>query len=214
MRQGMTIILLVSACAARAFGLGFSYGGGALLHFSPVTFNGTYGTTSSQVTGLVSATAMQFFDATYVELHVGYTLIRGSTEPAAVSTTTAFAALLTGLTIGASVKYPFDLGPVAIFPIVGVDYTFNLGYSDDKGNDLKAGLAGPRSALDELWVRGGLGVDVNFGRLFLRPVLLVGFTPFNPGGAPTLTSTHPTGSITLDRGPFSVDLNILFGCRF
>jgi hypothetical protein len=157
---------------------------------------------------------MQFFDATWFELHVGYTLVRGSTEPAAVSTTTGFAAIVQGLTFGASVKYPFDLGPVAIFPIVGIDYTLNLGYSDDKGDDLKGGIAGPQSALDELWVRAGLGVDVNFGRLFLRPVLSAGFMPLNLGGVPTVTSTHPTGSITLDRGAFSVDLNLLFGVRF
>ena len=206
--------LLLFLSAIGAFGLGFSYGGGTQLHFSPVTFNGNYSSTASQVTGLVSSSAMQFFDATYIEIHVGYMLVRGSTEPAAVSTTSGFAAILQGLTFGVSVKYPLELGPVSLFPIAGVDYTLNLGYSDDKGNDLKAGLAGSPSALDEVWVRGGLGADVGVGRLFSRPVLLVGFMPFNVGGVPTLTSIHPTGSITLDRGAFSVDLSILVGCRF
>jgi hypothetical protein len=210
----LPIILLLFASAAGASGLGLAYGGGILIHFSPVTFNGTYNATGSQVTGLVSVTNMQFFDATYFELHVGYTLVRGSTEPAAVSTTTGFAALLTGLSFGASVKYPIVFGPIAIFPIVGIDYVLNLGYSDDKGDDLKSGLSSSPSALDELWVKGGLGVDVNLGPLFLRPVLFVGFMPLNLGGVPTLTSTHPTGIITLDRGAFSVDLNLLFGVRF
>ena len=209
----LPFLLLLCGSAASAFSLGFSYGGGTLIHFSPGTFRGTYSGTDSRVTSLVTLTTMQFIDATYVEFHVGYTLMRGSTEPAAASTTTAFAALLTGLSFGGAVKYPFVFGPVAIFPLIGFDYLMNLTYSDDKSDDLKDGLAGRRSALNELWVRGGVGVDVSFGNFFLRPVLLFGFMPFNIGGVPTLSSTHPTGSITLDRGVYSVALNLLFGCR-
>jgi hypothetical protein len=209
----LPFFLLLCGSAAGAFGLDLSYGGGALIHFSPGTFRGTYSGTDSQVTNLVTLTTLQFIDATYVELHVGYTLMRGSTEPAAASTTTAFAVMLTGLSFGGAVKYPFMIGPVVIFPLLSVDYVMNLTYSDDKGDDLKQGLAGHRSGLNELWVRGGVGVDFSFGRFFLRPVLLVGFMPFQTGGVPTLSSTHATGSITLDRGIYSVDVNLLFGCR-
>jgi len=63
-------------------------------------------------------------------------------------------------------------------------------------------------------VKGGVGFDIFPGTLFLRPVLLVGFMPFNLGGVPTLSSTQPTGLITLDRGVFTVEFDLLFGCRF
>jgi hypothetical protein len=162
----------------------------------------------------VSVSSIQFFDATYVQLHIGYSLNRGSTEPTAASTSTGFAALLAAVSFGAAVKYPIVIGPVAVFPIAGVEYRLNLSYTDDKGNDLKAGLSGPRSALNELWLKGGVGMDVSFGGLFLRPIVLVGFMPLGIGGAATLSSTHPTGSLSLARGTLSVDLDILFGCRF
>ena len=210
----LPLILWMLGTAAGVFGLGFSYGGGTSLDFSPVTFDGTYAGTESRVTSFVSLTAMQFFDAKYVLLHIGYTLNRGSTEPAATSTTTGFAALLTGLSFGVAVKYPFVIGPVDVFPLIGAEYKLNLTYTDDKDDDLKSGLGGSRSALDELWVKGGVGVDVYFGNFFLRPILLVGFMPFNLGGASTLSSIHPTGSISLGRGVFTVDLNLLLGCRF
>jgi len=116
---------------AAAFGLGFSYGGGGSFNISPVMFNGTYSASTSEVTSQVSVTSRQFFDATYVLLEIGYALNRGSTEPTAASTSTSFAAVLTGLSVGASVKYPFELGPVAIFPIAGVEYVRNLTYTDD-----------------------------------------------------------------------------------
>ncbi len=210
----LPFIFWMFVSAAGAFGLGFSYGGGIALDFSPVTFTGTYSGTESQVTSSVSVTTMQFFDATYVLLQLGYSLNRGSTEPAAASTTTGFAALLTGLSFGVAVKYPIVIGPITVFPLVGAEYKLNLTYSDDKGDDLKSGLGGPGSALDELWVKGGLGVDIFPGSLFLRPMLLVGFMPFNLGGVPTLSSTQPTGFITLDRGVFTIEFDLLLGCRF
>jgi hypothetical protein len=196
--------------ASHCFGLGFSYGGGGALVFSPVTFSGSYAGTPSSVTSGVSVASMQFLDATYFQVSIGYMVNRGSTEPTAASTTTAFAAVLTGVSFGAAVKYPFSIGPVAVFPIISAEYRLNLTYTDDKGNDLKAGLGGSSSALDELWVKGGAGVDVSFGDLFLRPLVLVGFMPFSPAG---VTATHSTGTVSLDRGSFSVDVLLLFGVR-
>ena len=201
--------------ATHAFGLGFAYGGGGSFNISPVTFNGTYSAvTSLPVTSEVSLTARQFFDATYVMVEVGYAINRGSTEPTAVSTSTAFAAVLTGFSVGASVKYPFELGPVAIFPIAGVEYVRNLSYTDDKGNDLKATLAGPSSALDELWLKAGAGIDVYLGPIFLRPLVEAGFNPLSPGLSTTWTSTHATGTLTIGTGSFVVQISLLVGVRF
>lgn len=205
------LALLACLAPGGASALGLAYGGGGALNFSPVTFDGTYSSAASQVTSQVSATSLQFFDATYVMVQVGYVLNRGSTEPTAASTTTAFAAVLTGLSLGVSAKLPIRIGPVAVFPIVGAEYVLNLSYTDDKGDDLKASLSGPAAALNELWLKGGVGVDVFLGDLFLRPVVMGGFKPF---GAATVTSTHPTGSITLGFGSYTIDVYVLFGYRF
>jgi hypothetical protein len=213
MTRRLPLLLWLAYVTPGAFGLGLSYGGGVSLDFSPVNFNGTYTGTTSQVTSVVSVTAMQYFDATWFELSVGYYLNRGSTEPTTVSTSTGFAALLTGFSFGAAVKYPIVFGPVTVFPIIGAEYKLNLTYMDDKGNDLKAGLTGPSSALDELWVKGGIGADLASGRIFFRPILMIGFMPLTLGGAPVLSATHPTGTLTLGRSVFTVDLDLLFGCR-
>ena len=206
--------LAMMLCAAGAFGLGLSYGGGGSFNISPVTFSGTYSSVTEEVTSHVSLASRQFLDATYFVLEIGYALNRGSTEPTAAATSSAFAAVLTGVSFGASLKYPFDLGPVALFPIVGVEYVRNLSYTDDKGNDLKHTLAGPRSALDELWLKGGAGLDIYVGPIFLRPLVEAGFKPLSAGSSSSWTSTHPTGSTTITLGSFTVEISLLFGVRF
>ena len=196
-------------CAAGA--LDFSYGGGLSLNFSPVTLTGSYSGTISQVTSQASSTALQFFDATYAMVQVGYFINRGSTEPGSTSSSTAFAAVLTGLSLGVSLKLPIRIGPIEVFPIAGVEYVLNLTYADDKGDDLKGSLAASRSALDELWLKGGIGVDIFFGGLFVRPMVTAGFKPYS---VVAVDSTHPTGTITLAPGTWTIDACVLFGCRF
>jgi hypothetical protein len=136
---------------------------------------------------------------------------RGSTEPTAASTTNAFAAVLTGLSLGVYAKYPFTLGPVAIFPIVGVEYVLNLTWMDDKGYDLRAGLSTPASSLNELWLKGGVGVDVFLGDLFVRPQVMGGLKPL---GAASVSASHPTGSLALAFSSYTIDVVVLFGYRF
>jgi hypothetical protein len=214
MRRQLLLALGMLLCAAGAFGLGFAYGGGGSFTISPVTFEGTYSSTTSKVTSQVSVSARQFLDATYFLVEIGYALNRGSTEPTAVATSTAFAAVLTGVSFGAAVKYPFELGPVALFPIVGVEYVLNLSYTDDKGNNLKSSLSGPRTALNELWLKAGAGADIYLGPIFLRPLVEAGFKPLSPGGSSSWTSTHPTGTITVALGSYTVDISLLVGVRF
>ena len=206
-------VLLLASCfaPAGAGALGLSYGGGGSLNFSPVTFNGTYGSTQSQVTSQVSSTSIQFFDATWFMVQVGYVLNRGSTEPTSAPTSTAFAAVLTGLSLGISAKLPIRIGPVEVFPILGVEYVLNLTYTDDKGDDLRAALSVPASSLDELWLKGGLGIDVLLGGLFVRPMLVAGY---KPRGAPPVTATPAAGSLTLSPAVYTIDVYVLFGYRF
>jgi hypothetical protein len=216
--RAAALALLWTVLAPRVSGLGLAYGGGGALHFSPMTFSGVYGIgtgnppsgTVSQVTSQVSAASLQFFDATYVLFQLGLLLDRGSTEPGAASTTNNFAATLTGLSLGVCAKYPFMLGPVTIFPVVGVEYVLNLTFADDKGDDLRAGLSSPGSSLNELWLKGGLGMDVFLGDLFVRPMVMGGFKPF---GAASVSTTHPTGSLALSFSSYTIDVFVLFGYR-
>jgi len=205
----MAAVLCLPACAVGA--LGFSYGGGLALNFSPVTFNGTYSGTTSQVTSQAASTSVQFLDATYAVLQIGYFLNRGSTQPASADVPNPFSAVLTGLSLGVAAKLPIRIGPVEVFPILGVEYVLNLTYADDKGDDLKSTLSTSQWDLSELWLKGGVGVDILFGSLFVRPMVVAGVKPY---AVSTMDSTHPTGSVSLTLGYWKVDAVILFGCRF
>jgi len=205
------LLLAPGAPPASAAPLGLAYGGGGSISFSPVSFNGTYSSATSQVTSQVSSTSIQFFDATYAFVQVGYFLNRGSTEPTSAPTATEFAAVLTGLSFEVCLKLPIRIGPVSVFPVVGAEYALNLSYTDDKGDDLKASASPGTAALNELWLKGGVGVDIFLGDLFMRPMVMGGFNPF---GAAAVTSTHPTGSLTLGFGSYTIDVYLLFGYRF
>jgi len=211
-------VLVVLCCLLPrgAGALGLSYGGGLGLNFSPVTFTGTYSSIISQVTSQASSTTVQFFDATYALLQVGYVINRGSTEPGSTSSATAFAAVLTGISVEVSLKLPVRLGPVEIFPIAGVEYVLNLTYTDDKGHNLRDVLAAPGRSLDELWLKGGIGVDIFLGGLFVRPMVMAGFKPYavQAVDATLPTSTPPPDTINLALGSWTIDACILFGYRF
>ncbi len=210
----LLVALVALGFAVNVDALGFfAYGGGGSLDFSRVQFSGTYDSNLSEVTSALSVNAKQFFDATYVQLAIGYGFTRGSTEPAASTSTENFATFVTQLSFSALLKFPFVIGPVAIFPLAGVEYKLNLTWSDDKDNNLKKGLNGPKSDLDELWLKGGVGIDIMFGSFFIRPEILVGFTPFSPGGT-TLLSDHATGTISMARASFTLDVDLFFGVRF
>ncbi|HET6451071.1 MAG TPA: hypothetical protein VFI08_07150 [Spirochaetia bacterium] len=214
MGRRLRAVLAFGLCATGAFSLGLAFGGGGSFDISPVTLQGTYSSTTTEVRSEVSLTARQFLDFTYGMVEIGYALNRGSTEPTAAATSTAFAAVLTGVSFTAALKYPFELGPVALFPMVGAEYVLNLGYTDDKGNNLKSTLAGPASALNELWLKGGLGLDVYLGPIFVRPIVEAGFKPLVSGRSSSWTSTQATGTTTITLGTFTVDIELLVGVKF
>jgi hypothetical protein len=60
-------------------------------------------------------------------------------------------------------KYPIQLGTFALYPILGMEYDFNLTYTDENGNDLKAGLSDTgKTMLDRLYAKAGLGFEYAF----------------------------------------------------
>ena len=84
------------------------------------------------------------------------------------------------LNAGAFGKYPFDLGRVTAFPLLGLDYEMSVSakvnlangneYYFDGGNGHHAA-----NALSALWVKFGGGADFAFGQtLYLRGELLYG----------------------------------------
>jgi hypothetical protein len=125
--------------------------------------------------------AYLFFDAIYAEAFVGYSIGGGKwASDNAKEEPLPDDAQRTSLNVGAFGKYPFDLGSVKAFPLLGIDYDMSMSaklklanggeYAFDGGNGRHAA-----GALSALWVKFGCGADFDLGEtLYLRAELLYG----------------------------------------
>ena len=80
-------------------------------------------------------------------------------------------------------RYPFALGPVSIFPLLGMEYDLNLYYQDIDGNDLKARFPDQEKAdLNQFWFKAGVAADIALYKgLSARSQALLGFKLLNQG---------------------------------
>ena len=112
-----------------------------------------------------------FFDFTYAEVDVGigyYRLTDAEVYGAA-------------LNLGVLLKYPFDFGSFAIFPLLGARFTIPLTQSYD-GNSID-GFETKDNI--HLGLQGGVGMDFPLGNaLYLRASALCNFDFFAPGEDP------------------------------
>jgi hypothetical protein len=167
MKKVTAILLCMTVCGAALFaqeeekekpkGL-FSAGGGLILVPGSQTmkFKGGGETKVSYFGGGINA----FFDAKYAELNLS--LLFGNTKIEDVDDAIA----TTDLFLGIVGKYPFSLGPIVLFPFVGIDYWINLAASQD-GYEPDADERADRfNALSLLF---GIGVDYDITKaLYLR----------------------------------------------
>jgi len=117
-----------------------------------------------------------FFDATYVEVDVGmlfgsqkykYSWSSGSLEYD--QGTRSY------LTLGLFGKYPIDLGGFTLFPMLGIQYDLGLSAKDTNGKDIEFKDPSMADTLNRLWIKLGVGADINLGdSIYLRPSLLYG----------------------------------------
>ena len=125
---------------------------------------------------------MAFVDATYAQLSVGYLVADGGStnyyySTGGVNTVDSTVGLdlnTTFLAMSVFAKYPFKMGRVTLFPLLGVEYDLNLTYTDSNGNNLKGTLANPGDA-SQLWFKAGGGLDIPFPGFYLRPEALLGY---------------------------------------
>ncbi len=183
----LSVLLLLLASTTGAFALGVSGGLGASL--------GAYSATTSVsfVSGNVMASTttretqtpigvLAYVDATYAQLSVGYVVSDGGSttyyySAGGVNTVDSTVGLdlnTTFLTMSVFAKYPFKMGRVVLFPLLGVEYDLNLKYTDANGNDLKGTLASPGDA-NQLWLKAGGGLDIPLRGFYLRPEALLGY---------------------------------------
>jgi hypothetical protein len=159
-----------------------------------------------------------FVDLTYIQISVGYMFI----DTIGSVTSTVNGATSEGkagysysyITLAAYLKYPFNVGPVKLFPLLGIDYRLNLTYTDGK-NDLKSTLTSQQQAdLNEIWIEAGAGIDVSIGRFFLRPEVLVGLKPLSKTDNDLLAGLRAGGGTDVSILFSTVRCCVLIGYKF
>lgn len=210
-------VLALLCASTPSPGLGFSLGGGMATCFSSAHYSASYaGSAMENVSHFNSMASKVFFDATYFLLEIGLQIDHGSSpDTTTIATTPTFTGTATFVTIGGFVKYPFDLGPVLIFPLLGAQLGVNLSLNDAAGNDLKASLTPAQQLnVNELWLMGGVGVDILLGRFFIRPVALVGFKPLSSVDNNSLSAVRSLGLTSVSLSYLTLNAELLLGARF
>jgi len=201
---------------------GFSVGvGGAqgIGQFSSYPhFKGQLSGTSVEVKESVTPTdIMAFFDATYLQASVGYMFINGGSitmKAGGSSSTSSVSGSLSYVTFALYGKLPLAIGPVRVFPLLGFQYRLNLTYTDADGNDLKPALTSQELAdLNELWIEGGAGVDIVFGRFYIRAELLLGVKPLSTTDNNALSASEALGYSNPSMRYSTFDIGVLAGYR-
>ena len=218
------IALLVLALGAHAAGLQAGAGASAGFFIKEMLTSLASPAVSSDTTDThwpVGFTA--FFDSPYVQANVGYSQSllghEKSTQTISGSTSTLvntdIAATKGYLSIAVLGKYPLALGPVSLFPLIGLAVDFNVLAMDASGNDLKASMTDQQKADEnQFWVKAGVGADVMiFGKAFIRPELIAGLKLPNGSERSAIASAQQAGFNALLL-TFTFDFSLLVGYSF
>jgi hypothetical protein len=172
MKKLAVLAALVLVLGAGAFALDLSAGAG--MYFAQTySYAKSEGYDAVHSVGNNNFGAVLFFDATYAELGLnlgGYNYVFRE-------------AGFNGFNLGFSLygKYPFAIGSVKLFPLLGLDTQLGLSYLDAQLNELPTkqnGLSKGDAAdlYNSAWIKFGAGVDADFSKsLYLRTTFLYGF---------------------------------------
>jgi opacity protein-like surface antigen len=174
MKKSISILVLVALGAAASFAQEFnmSAGGGALFDLGIPMVNDV------EDLGLTIG-GFGFFDATYAEADVAFSY----------GLSTGGGGFYTlGLEFGVLGKYPFKLGSITLFPLLGVRYNLILAAGNEGGSS--------DNALDSsfLGFQAGAGIDYFFSdAIFFRGELLcnLDLVPFNADSDDIISSIGP-----------------------
>ena len=165
MKKKIGMVVVFAFLTASAFAL--SVGGGLLFDYSANNGLETNIAGNDLYTGIrnTSFGGFVFFDATFVEgdLILAYGSLTETVKISGVSASVPFGS---ALQLGVAVlgKYPFSLGPVTLFPLVGFSYNMVLSAKNDSGVAFS-----DAGNLSQFGLQGGVGVDYNLtDSLFIR----------------------------------------------
>jgi hypothetical protein len=166
--------------------------------------------------------AKVFFDATYVEASVGFQTNSKSYKVKSTSGTDSYSDgdVGTWITLAALGKYPFKLGSVSIFPLVGAQFNYCLSYKDSDGNDLKSAAADADYDYNQFMLKGGIGADFAVSSsMFIRPTLTYNYIFLSKLDKDVLTAAEALYSlmfgvpIDMSETKSAIDLGVSVGFK-
>jgi hypothetical protein len=186
LRRGMLIVSVfvvmgLSELCAADFSMSFGAGGlgGMSWRSASISAPGESSSTINHAEDLLKAKYLGgglfgFFDATYVQVNVGVQWEKAEQTSDSDSADSSY------LNLGLFGKFPFEVGDILfVYPMLGIQHDVYL--STDTGNikirraDLKDYYS-DKMYFDNLWIKVGAGLDVNFSdSLFLKVEALWGF---------------------------------------
>lgn len=173
---------VVACLAVSIFAIDFAVGGGVdyTLNLGKAkAFDGKFKKTEKENFLGVNA----FFDATYLRLGIGTDIgvggkkvdVDGSLGPLSANVPVSnddYRKINLNLTVVG--KYPFKLGIIHLFPMIGVDFAFNVSEKDGDVDLRKNAPDKYKADLNNYYFIAGLGADINFGKIFISPTATFG----------------------------------------
>jgi hypothetical protein len=156
-----------------------------------------------------------FLDARYLEASVGWLIARNGTvfvTDGGYYATATFERTMSYITLSAYLKFPFSFRTNEIYPLLGVEYRFNIAALDGAGNDLTVGLTPQQlSDLNQLWVQAGGGMEFIFGDFSLRAQLILGLKVLSATDESNLATLESEGYSNPTASYFTINLDLLLG---
>lgn len=153
--------------------------------------------------------AYGFFDATYVEVTVGYFSSSGTLLTKTVGYSVSYATEMSGFNLSLFGKYPFALAEkFSLFPLVGIDYQMVTDYKVKLGY-LSGKLSRDGKNIDptdfsSLWIKGGVGGDISFtDAIYMRIEGLFGIglpSKYANDGVKIMKDAGASGEATIGTG--------------
>jgi hypothetical protein len=194
MKRTIMLAMFAAALSAAVYAvpdLNFSAGAGAYFsHGDIFGLKGTLGASEITATGVGG---FAFFDATFVEVDLGFSgggLDNGGYDNGSYG----------AMDISLLGKYPFDVGPVTLFPLLGIDWKIALAVKDRDGRQHLSD-SGIRE-LGALWFQFGGGLDFSLNRnLYLRGEFLYGLRVRNEMEKDAIDASNGRLEYKLGHGP-------------
>jgi hypothetical protein len=219
MKKCISVLALFAIFTAGAFAMpiDMSVGGGVFGGMSWSNTSSDFPDGIDRVgTTIIGGGVFAFFDATFAEIDVGLRFGSGTDRwrEDGKRETDDKSTFTTSLSFAVLGKFPIDLGGFAVFPLLGVDFSFPLSSSYDGNSTEYPVKIGDdeygRFSFGQFGIRVGGGADINLSReLYIRPSLLYGIWLNNKFTRDGLKDDKDTSIFN-----HGIDLRVAVGYRF